>query len=278
MPFGLRRPEANRRVPPLFTSISRMAARLISFSRPFSPTLLFEPTVAYSLLPSRLARMFLVQWWFRPAGSGARRCPASVMAVAPSLYGKRTMASAFATNSWPPTSAMPKGECRPFRNTLRVSATPSPSTSRSSVMRSALGTPAPAFAMTLPITQARTPDCLVSGVCGLFDSATSTSPFGSTYSQRGWSRPWARACTSSPCAACGLAPSGQPFAGAMSTVGIRLRFGAGNCGAGPMPAPAGRVDLSPQPASTDSAAAAKMAGEGRRMGVSGSGRNGGDRL
>ena len=39
---------------------------------------------------------------------------------------------------------MPNGEFSPLRNMLRVSATPSPSASRNSVMRLALGTPAPA--------------------------------------------------------------------------------------------------------------------------------------
>src|SRR3546814_20702282 len=33
-----------------------------------------------------------------------------------------------------------------------------------------------------------------------------------------------------------MAPLGQPSAGAMSTVGIRVRFGSGKVGLGPMPA------------------------------------------
>jgi hypothetical protein len=70
--------------------------------------LLFEPTVAYSLLPSRLAMMFLVQWWFigRPAASRhlLRRVGD---AVSPSLYGKRTMPSALATYS-----VRPPAPCR----------------------------------------------------------------------------------------------------------------------------------------------------------------------
>ena len=40
---------------------------------------------------------------------------------------------------------MPNGEFKPDRKTERVSATPSPSASRSSVMRLALGTAPPAF-------------------------------------------------------------------------------------------------------------------------------------
>jgi hypothetical protein len=72
-------------------------------------------------------------------------------------------------------------------NTCLTSATPSPSASRSRVMRLALGTPAPARPMTLPMTQLRTlatgplpPSLLPSGLGGALLSATSTSPLGST--------------------------------------------------------------------------------------------------
>ena len=86
MPFGLRRPDAKTRVLPLAMSISRIAARSCSWSMPFSATLLFEPVVAYSLLPSLLAMMFLVQWWFNgPPGSGATCCGLSRISVTPSL-------------------------------------------------------------------------------------------------------------------------------------------------------------------------------------------------
>jgi hypothetical protein len=61
MPFGLRNPEANTREAPVAGSISRIAARRSSFSMPRSATLLFEPTVTYSRLPSALAIRFLVQ-------------------------------------------------------------------------------------------------------------------------------------------------------------------------------------------------------------------------
>jgi hypothetical protein len=47
---------------------------------------------------------------------------------------------------------MPKGERRPVRKGVFTSATPSPSASRSRVIRSALGTPAPARFITSPAT------------------------------------------------------------------------------------------------------------------------------
>ena len=117
---------------------------------PFSPTLLLEPTVAYSLLPSGLAMTFLVQWWLiGPPGRSVTLTGAARDAGLPGLVrAPSRCASALATNSSLPTSAMPKGEFSPCRKTLRVSATPSPSASRSRVMRLALGTPAPAFFMT----------------------------------------------------------------------------------------------------------------------------------
>src|SRR5450830_739304 len=142
---------------------------------------------------------------------------------------------------------MPKGELRFSRNTVRVSATPSWSASRSSVMRFGLGTPAPARPMTFSITQPRRP-LESSGLGGALVSATSTSPLGNTYSQRGWSRPSAKAATWVPAAAVGLVPAGQPMAGAMFTVGISVLFGSGNCGEGPVPSDTFRVELSPQAA------------------------------
>jgi hypothetical protein len=45
-PTGLRRPEANKRDLPDATSTSRIAARLVSASMSFSPTLLLEPIEA----------------------------------------------------------------------------------------------------------------------------------------------------------------------------------------------------------------------------------------
>ena len=64
-------------------------------------------------------------------------------------------------------------------NTVRVSATPSPSASRSSVMRFALGVAAPAFFMKNFIIAPLKP-LPSSGLGGALVSATSTSPLGST--------------------------------------------------------------------------------------------------
>ena len=84
-----------------------------------------------------------------------------------------------------PTSAMPKGELRFCMNTCRTSAVPSPSASRSRVMRLALGTPAPARFWIMPkacdlIQPTRPPPPVFapSGLGGLLLSTTSTSPLG----------------------------------------------------------------------------------------------------
>ena len=74
---------------------------------------------------------------------------------------------------------MPNGEFSPSRNTLLVSATPSPSASRNSVMRLALGVSAPARFITIFVIQPLMP-LPSSGFGGALVSATSTSPFGST--------------------------------------------------------------------------------------------------
>jgi hypothetical protein len=74
---------------------------------------------------------------------------------------------------------MPKGELSPVRKAVRVSATPSPSASRSSVMRLALGTAPPAFFWNTLKKKPLIP-LLSSGRGGALVSATSTSPFGST--------------------------------------------------------------------------------------------------
>ena len=168
-------------------SNSQIAARPFSCSMPCSATLLFEPTDTYSLLPSGLATRPLVQWWFNgPPGRSATFVDGPSILVAPGLYSKRTSASVLATNSSLPTSAMPNGEFRFSRKTDFTSALPSPSASRSRVMRLALGGAAPALAITLPMILPRTPSrSSRSGRFGAFVSATSTSPFGNTYSQRG---------------------------------------------------------------------------------------------
>ena len=189
---------------------------------PFSAALLLEPTVTYRRVPSRLASTFLVQWWLiGPPGRSTTLVGVTSIRVCPLVYGTRTSASALATYKVSPTRAMPNGEFRPDSNTLRVSAKPSPLASRSKVMRLALGTPAPARFITAFITAPLMP-LPSSGLGGALLSATSTSPLGSTYNQRGWSRPVANAATARPAAAVGVAPSGQPFAGAISTVGISL--------------------------------------------------------
>jgi hypothetical protein len=77
-----------------------------------------------------------------------------------------------------PINAMPNGEFKSFRKTERVSATPSPSLSRTRVMRFALGTAAPARFMAMPTNQPRMPP--LSSFGGALDSAISTSPFGRT--------------------------------------------------------------------------------------------------
>ena len=76
-----------------------------------------------------------------------------------------------------PIKAMPNGEFRPSSSVERTSAMPSPSVSRSSVMRLGLGTPAPARFITRPMTHPLMP-LPSSGFGGALVSATSTSPFG----------------------------------------------------------------------------------------------------
>jgi hypothetical protein len=70
MPTGLRKPDGKDPVgAPVATCTSQIAARPASTAMPRSPTLLLEPTLTYSLLPSGLASRFFVQWWLiGPAG------------------------------------------------------------------------------------------------------------------------------------------------------------------------------------------------------------------
>src|SRR5262245_47322654 len=142
---------------------------------------------------------------------------------------------------------MPNGELSPSRNGARVSATPSPSLSRSSVMRFALGTAEPARFMNAPIARPLRP-FPSAGRFGAAVSATSTSPLGSTYTQRGCSKPPANAVTVPPAAERGMVPSGHPFAGATLMVGISVWFGSGSVGSGPTCR--GSVAFSPQAART----------------------------
>jgi hypothetical protein len=75
------------------------------------------------------------------------------------------------------------------------------------------------------------------------------SPLGNTYSQRGWSRPLANAATRVPGAACGVAPDGQPPAGAMCAGGTSVCRGGGSVGCSPVSAAIGSWATSPQTAS-----------------------------
>src|SRR5829696_6003745 len=71
-------------------------------------------------------------------------------------------------------------------------------------------------------------------------SATSTSPLGRTYSQRGCDRSLANARTVIPFATVGVAPSVHPTARATFTTGIHEVRGGGSVGFGPMVASMGR--------------------------------------
>src|ERR1051325_11640091 len=81
---------------------------------------------------------------------------------------------------------------------------------------------------------------LSSGRSGALVSATSTSPFGRTYSHRGCCRPSANASTFVPAAATGVAPAGHPTAVATFTSGSIDVCGGGSSGCGPTPAESGR--------------------------------------
>src|SRR5882757_5118893 len=128
-------------------------------------------------------------------------------------------------------SAMPIGEFKPCRNTC-FSTDPG-FDSRSSVIRLPLGcAPEPARFITSLWTLPPTP-LLSSGLAGASDPATSTSPFGSTYNQRGCSSLRAKAVTVVPSAPCGFPPSFQPLAFATRTVATMDLVGATNSGDGP---------------------------------------------
>src|ERR1700682_115901 len=106
---------------------------------------------------------------------------------------------------------MPNGEFRPSRKAVLVSATPAPSVSRSSVMRFALGVPAPARLSTIFVIQPLMP-LVSSGFGGALVSANSTSPFGRAQNERGGSSPREKAFTPMPLAAAGFPQAGQPLA------------------------------------------------------------------
>src|ERR1700730_14241109 len=166
-----------------------------------------------------------------PAGRAVNSVGADRIPVSPVRYGKLCTASLSATKSVLPTSAMPIGEFRPCRNTC-FSTEPG-FDSRNSVIRLALGwAPEPARFIASFCTLPRTP-LLSSGLGGASASATSTSPFGSTYSQRGCWSSAASAVALVPSATCGFAPSCQPVALATRSVGRIDLVGATNCGDGP---------------------------------------------
>ena len=123
---------------------------------------------------------------------------------------------------------MPNGWFRLSRKVSRTSAVPSPSASRSSVIRLGLTPTEPAAAR---------PSCISAGLSDLGSvraSATSTSPLGNTWSQRGLSRPAPNASTSKPSGAAGPRPSGQPITREKLTAEADWS-GSGSFGAGPIP-------------------------------------------
>src|SRR5882672_3782248 len=180
-----------------------------------------------------------------PLGRSTTFVPGVVICSTPLVYVYRQSASALATYNWSPTRAMPNGDLRSCRNTLRFSATPSPSASRNRTIRLGLGTRAPARAISLPCTQERTP--LDGSVPGELVSATSTSPLGSTYNQRGCCRSVANAATASPGAAVGVSPAPHGLAGATLIVGTSECSGSGIAGFGPTPALVGSFAVPVQP-------------------------------
>ena len=95
--------------------------------------------------------------------------------------------------------------------------------------------------------------------------AASTSPFGNTHNQRGWSRPVANAPTARPSAGRGPAPFDQCTAGAISIVGMSSGFGSGNSGSAPYCRASRIVEWLPQAART---AEASNVGTSARIGIS----------
>ena len=87
-------------------------------------------------------------------------------------------------------------------------------------LSTALGVAEPALFMNMPVNHALMP-FPSSGRAGAAVSATRTSPLGSTYSQRGWSNPCAKAATCIPSAATGVPASVQPVALTTFKTGIR---------------------------------------------------------
>ena len=131
---------------------------------------------------------------------------------------------------------MPKGELSPVRNSVLISATPSPFASRSSVMRLADGTTDPALVMNFFMIAPRIP-LPSSGRGGAAVSATSTSPLGRVYSQRGCCRSAGEGIDRDARGAVGFMPGGQPLASATCTTGMVFFSGAGSAGSDPTVVP-----------------------------------------
>jgi hypothetical protein len=125
-------------------------------------------------------------------------------------------------------SVMPKGEFRISTNGLRAGNAVIVGVAQ---QRDAIS----AFSLSANALHCRTHENLAQAeadflLVGALVSATSTSPFGITYNQRGWSRPPATALTMSPVAGFGGAPPGHPFASAMLMVGTRVGRGFATVG------------------------------------------------
>src|SRR5829696_1842964 len=112
-------------------------------------------------------------------------------------------------------------------------------------MRLALGfLPDPAFFMNIFINAPLIAPPVLS-VPGPSVSATSTSPLGRTYSQRGCSRAPPKSLTLSPAAGVGICPAAQPSALATLTVGSNDLLGAGSRGVGPIARSTGTSEVEP---------------------------------
>ena len=244
MPLGLRRPVAKRRLLPV-CAIDLPDRGAAFFARPCR-----SRRRCCSSRPSRRAcvpsRLAMSSW--SSGGSAARRAGRRHLGagrvdarVRPACRG-----SARSRRRW-----RHRGRCRPapcrtastgLRGTrVRVSATPSPSASRSSVMRFALGTPAPAFFIISFMTQPLMPPPASSGSAARFGLGDQHVAVGQhmeparvieAASRRrrpaGPARPSASRRPASPWPArCARWASASAWAAAASGSGRRRRFRAG---------------------------------------------------
>src|SRR3990167_4228204 len=127
---------------------------------------------------------------------------------------------------------MPNGRFRPVAKSVFISATPSPSASRSRTILFGLGPEAPAFRCRAFAIQ---PSMLLAGLVSVVASETRTSPLGRTSSQRGWSSPDPNRVTVNPAGAVGWTFAGQPTALRALSVGRPPVLGSGRIGLGPNP-------------------------------------------